>query len=46
MAKLTDPGELEIVKEVYGFEGVIPKAKPDAKERFEIKIKKQTNQAR
>lgn len=46
MPKLTDPGELEIIKEVYGFEGIVPRAKPDAVERFEIKIKKQINQAR
>lgn len=44
--KLTDPGELETIKEVYGFEGIRPKAKTETVERTEIKTKKQINQSR
>lgn len=46
MAKLTDPGELEIIKEVYGFDGRIVKDKSEDQDRAEKRYKKEINYAR
>ena len=46
MPKLSDPGELEIVKQVYGFAGRRPSEKSEEVDRAEKRYKKEINQAR
>lgn len=46
MPNLNDPGELEIVKQVYGFAGRVPSEKSEDVDRAEKKQKKLIMQAR